>query len=113
MSQTETGAQPAGEAILTEKGGRPEVVGESDRLIVLRARESRVHRKGVGKVTQPAKETSTGQEGPEHEANLPAGYSKQGGNSNGITCRSMCEASNFEEPRAVIPHAGICTGAAG
>ena len=26
-------------------------------------------------------------------------------------CR--CEASNFEEPRAVVPHAGICTGAAG
>jgi len=25
----------------------------------------------------------------------------------------MCEASNFEEPRAVVPHAGICTGAAG
>jgi len=25
----------------------------------------------------------------------------------------LCEASNFEEPRAVVPHAGICTGAAG
>jgi len=25
----------------------------------------------------------------------------------------MCEASNFEEPGAVVPHAGICTGAAG
>jgi len=25
----------------------------------------------------------------------------------------MCEASNFEEPRAVVPHAGICTGAVG
>ena len=24
----------------------------------------------------------------------------------------MCEASNFEEPRAVAPHAGICTGCA-
>jgi hypothetical protein len=41
----------AGEAIPTEKGGRPEAVGESDRLIVLWARESRVHGKGVGKVT--------------------------------------------------------------
>ncbi len=25
----------------------------------------------------------------------------------------MCEASNFEEPGAVVPHAGICTGAVG
>jgi hypothetical protein len=25
----------------------------------------------------------------------------------------LCEASNFEEPRAVVPHAGICTGAVG
>jgi hypothetical protein len=25
----------------------------------------------------------------------------------------VCEASNFEEPGAVVPHAGICTGAAG
>lgn len=26
-------------------------------------------------------------------------------------CRAECEASNFEEPGAVIPHAGICEGA--
>jgi hypothetical protein len=26
---------------------------------------------------------------------------------------AVCEASNFEEPGAVVPHAGICTGAAG
>jgi len=25
----------------------------------------------------------------------------------------MCEASHFEEPRAVVPHAGICTGRSG
>ena len=25
----------------------------------------------------------------------------------------MCEASNFEEPGAVVSHAGICAGAAG
>jgi len=25
----------------------------------------------------------------------------------------MCEASDFEEPRAVVLHAGICTGAVG
>jgi hypothetical protein len=31
----------------------------------------------------------------------------------GIQRRLMCEASNFEEPRAVVPHAGICTGAVG
>lgn len=34
--------------------------GESDPFIVLRARESRVHGKGTDKVTQLAKETSTG-----------------------------------------------------
>ena len=33
--------------------------------------------------------------------------------SNAITLSLLCEASNFEEPRAVVPHAGICTGAAG
>jgi hypothetical protein len=26
---------------------------------------------------------------------------------------ATCEASNFKEPGAVVPHAGICTGAAG
>ena len=37
--------------------------GESDPFIVLRARESRVHGKGADKVTQLAKETSTGYAG--------------------------------------------------
>jgi hypothetical protein len=59
--------------------GRPEVVGESDWLIVLRARESRVHGEGASKVTQPAKETSSRRGGLGHEANLPAGNSEQGG----------------------------------
>ncbi len=44
------------------------------------------------------KETSPGHERPVPEANLTAG-------STG--------ASNSEEPGAVIPHAGICAGAAG
>jgi group II intron reverse transcriptase/maturase len=48
--------------------GRPEVVGESDWLIVLRARESRVHGEGASKVTQPAKETSSRRGGLGHEA---------------------------------------------
>jgi len=27
--------------------------------------------------------------------------------------KAVCEASDFEEPGAVIPHAGICEGAVG
>jgi hypothetical protein len=30
-----------------------------------------------------------------------------------VVCPELCEASHFEEPRAVVPHAGICAGAAG
>ncbi len=67
---------PTGEAILTEKGGTPEVVGESDRLIVLRARESRVHGEGASEVTQPTKETSPRQVELILEANLPVGNSE-------------------------------------
>ena len=74
-----------GEAILTETGGRPEADGESDRLIVLRARESRVHGEGAGKVTQPAKGTSSRHEGLGHEANLPAGNSEQSGIGQGAS----------------------------
>ena len=33
--------------------------------------------------------------------------------SNNAMSPRLCEASNFEEPRAVVPHAGICTGAVG
>jgi hypothetical protein len=79
------------------------VGGESDRLIVLRARESRVHGEGAGEVTQPTKETSHRQVELIHEANLPVGNSEE----------TMCKASHFEEPGAGNPHAGICTGAVG
>ena len=53
--------------------------GESDWLIVLRARESRVHGEGASKVTQPTKETSIRHAGLAYEANLPVGYSEKGG----------------------------------
>jgi len=42
-------------------------------------------------------------------ANLPAGNSKEGK----IKLLSFTEASISEEPSAVVPHAGICAGAAG
>jgi len=42
------------------------------------------------------------------DANLPAGNSKDGN-----TNLSFTEASISEEPSAVVPYAGICTGAVG
>jgi hypothetical protein len=30
-----------------------------------------------------------------------------------VCCSFLCDASNSEEPGAVVPHAGICAGAAG
>ena len=38
--------------------------------------------------------------------NLPAGNSKEGN-----TNLSFTEASIYEEPSAIVPHAGICAGA--
>ena len=35
------------------------------------------------------------------------------GAATAVCCCSMCDASNSEEPGAVVPHAGICAGAAG
>ncbi len=50
----------AGKLVQRKNRRMAEGNGESDPLIVLRARESRVHGKGADKVTQLAKETSTG-----------------------------------------------------
>jgi hypothetical protein len=59
----EASSRPTGEAIPTKEGGTPEAVGESDRLIVLQAWESRVQGEGAGKVTQPALEQALSNEG--------------------------------------------------
>jgi hypothetical protein len=61
--------------LTTEKGEGSKVGEASDRLIVLGARESRVHGEGVGRVTELAKETSPGHEESVYEANLTAGNS--------------------------------------
>ena len=61
------------------KRGRLKGDRESDQLIVLRERESRLHGKGAGGSTQSAKETSAGLSGRITDANLTAGNSKEGG----------------------------------
>ena len=51
---------------------------ESDQLIVLSERESRLQGEGADVKTKPTKETLTGHEGTEHSANHPVGNSEQG-----------------------------------
>ena len=51
---------------------------ESDQLIVLGKRESRLQGEGADVDTKPAKETLTGHEGPDNRANLTVGNSEQG-----------------------------------
>jgi hypothetical protein len=65
--------------LTTEKGEGPKAGKASDRLIVLRARESRVQGEGVGRVTALVKETSPGHVGPVYEANLTASNSEGSG----------------------------------
>ena len=61
--ETELGrdlSRPRQVRLTTAKGGGLKVDEESDRPIVLRARESRAHGEGVGRVTYLVKETSPG-----------------------------------------------------
>ena len=51
---------------------------ESDQLIVLGERESRLQGEGADVNTKPAKETLTGHDGPDISANLTVGNSEQG-----------------------------------
>ena len=51
---------------------------ESDQLIVLRERESRLQGEGADVDTKPAKETLTEHEGTETSANLTVGDSEEG-----------------------------------
>ena len=60
------------------KEGEPKTSGESDQLIVLRERVSRLQGEGADVDTKPTKETLTGHEGTEHSANLPVGDSEEG-----------------------------------
>jgi len=58
------------------KEGEPRNLWESDQLIVLSERESRLQGEGADVDTKPAKETLTEHEGPDHSANLPVGISE-------------------------------------
>ena len=60
------------------KEGEPKTSWESDQLIVLSERESRLQGKGADVDTQPAKETLTEHEGTDDSANLPVGNSEEG-----------------------------------
>jgi hypothetical protein len=61
-----------------QKIGELKTSWESDQLIVLSERESRLQGEGADVDTKPAKETLTEHEGTEYSANLPVGNSEQG-----------------------------------
>ena len=61
-----------------QKIGELKTIWESDQLIVLSERESRLQGKGADVDTQPAKETLTEHEGTDNSANLPVGDSEEG-----------------------------------
>ena len=75
---------------------------ESDQLIVLSERESRLQGEGADVDTQPAKETLT-----EHEGTATVQTSLLG------IAKLAADASIYEEPGAGKLHAGICAGAVG
>ena len=58
--------------------GEPKTSWESDQLIVLSERESRLQGKGADGDTEPTKETLTAHEGTDDSANLPVGDSEEG-----------------------------------
>ena len=60
------------------KEGEPTTGWESDQLIVLSKRESRLQGEGADVNTKPAKETLTEHEGTGNSANLPVGNSEEG-----------------------------------
>ena len=60
------------------KEGELKTSWESDQLIVLRERESRLQGEGADVDTKPAKETLTEHEGTDNSANLPVGNSEEG-----------------------------------
>src|SRR5260370_26709450 len=66
------------------KEGEPKVIWESDQLIVLSERESRLQGEGADVDTKPAKETLTEHEGTDHSANLPVGNSEEGQEREGL-----------------------------
>ena len=61
-----------------QKTGAPKTNWESDQLIVLSERESRLQGEGADVNTKPAKETLTEHEGTETSANLTVGDSEEG-----------------------------------
>src|SRR2546427_10611337 len=60
------------------KEGELKTTWESDQLIVLSERESRLQGEGAEVDTKPAKETLTEHEGTDNSANLPVGNSEEG-----------------------------------
>ncbi len=60
------------------KEGEPKSRRESEQLIVLSERESRLQGEGAAVDTKPTKETLTGHEGTDDSANLPGGDSEEG-----------------------------------
>ena len=60
------------------KEGESTTGWESDQLIVLSERESRLQGEGADVNTKPTKETLTEHEGTDHSANLTVGDSEEG-----------------------------------
>ncbi len=75
---------------------------ESDQLIVLGERESRLHGEGVDRNTKLAKEI------PLSGTNLTANNSNKVEILNNVSADA--ETSIIEKPGAIILHAGICVG---
>ena len=63
--------------------------------------------KGSAKWCSPQRKHVPDRSGRRYDANLPAG------NNEATTQVVECEVNHFEEPGAVIPHAGIRGGAVG
>ena len=61
-----------------QKKVNPKSNWESEQLIVLRERESRLQGEGAAVDTKPTKETLTEHEGTDDSANLPVGDSEEG-----------------------------------
>ncbi len=88
------------------KEGEPRAIWESDQLIVLRERESRLQGEGADVDTKPAKETLTERAGPGTQCKPPCWERRRR-----VLLTLHAGASVYEEPGAGKLHAGICAGA--
>jgi hypothetical protein len=76
--ETQPVPRSSGVSEADQKTGELKTSWESDQLIVLSERESRLQGEGADVDTKPAKETLTEHEGTDDSANLPVGNSEQG-----------------------------------